>query len=317
MQFVSEHFGDEVSDVIAEPLLSGVYGGDAASLSARSVLPRFLDYERRFGSLIRGVRQEQKKKMPGSLFLSFRGGMQTLTDALRQALEGSSEIVSAEATQVVHENDAWRVHVKDRSFTAEHLVLACPAHRASALLRRAVPSLALELAAIPYSSAILVTLLYDRSELMHPLDGFGFLVPRSERRRVAAATWVSTKFPSRTPESRAALRAFIVGADADELQASSTEYLAQIARLEFERLMGIRALPIREIVNRWPQSMPQYVVGHEERCNRIENLRLQQQGLHLVGNAYGGVGIPDCVVRARETAKQITVGCRLRTMAKT
>jgi protoporphyrinogen/coproporphyrinogen III oxidase len=306
-----------VLDVVAEPLLSGVYGGDAGSLSAMSVLPRFVQYEREYGSLIRGVRRERKRQPSGSLFLSFRGGMQTIVDALTKSIDGWAEIVTGDATRLEREAGGWRIHIKDGSLLAGDVVLACPAYTSSSLLNGAAPELASELIAIPYSSAILVTLLYERPKMNHPLDGFGFLVPRSERHHVAAATWISTKFPSRTPNHRAALRAFIVGADAVELQTDSDEHLVEIVRDEFKRLMGLHAEPIRQVVNRWPRSMPQYVVGHADRCNRIRELVTNLAGLYLAGNAYSGVGIPDCVRLGKETANQITVTRKASSMAKT
>jgi oxygen-dependent protoporphyrinogen oxidase len=139
----------------------------------------------------------------------------------------------------------------------------------------------------------------------HALDCFGFLVPRVERRRIAAATWVSTKFPSRVPEGVAALRAFIVGEDAEQLVEAPHGVLVELARAELKRLMGIEEAPLFHVVHVWPKSMPQYVMGHEERRRAITQMVDNCPGLYLAGNAYSGVGISDCVQMAKETAKQI------------
>lgn len=306
-QFVQDHFGAEMLEYVAEPLLMGVYGGNAADLSLRSVLPRFAAYEENYGSLIRAVRRERRNaRQTGSLFLSFRDGMQSFTDAIAQAVVGHTNVIHAEAARVERTAGGWRVFSQSNCLAeARSVILACPAHRAAALVASEAPLLAQELLAIPYSSAILVTVVYRRDRLRHSLAGFGFLVPRTERRTVAAATFISTKFPSRIPPHLVAVRLFIVAKNAEELAAASDDDLLELVREDLKRLTGIDAAPDASVVRRWPQSMPQYVVGHEQRCQRIRAIVQGQPGLHLTGNAYQGIGIPDCVRLAKETAKQI------------
>ncbi len=302
-EFVNDHFGKEVLDYVADPLLSAVYGGDSGTLSVESVLPRFLDYERKYGSLIRGVRHE-RREMPskGSIFLSFRGGMQALTDSLVPF----AEVIHAEVTQVARDGTGWRVNTAERWMRARDVVLSCPAYAAASLLENSAPLIASELAAIPYSSSILVTLAYQKSKLGHPLNGFGFLVPRAERRTIAATTWVSTKFPSRARSDLALLRAFVVDPEATNLLGCPEHDLIRMVQAEFNRFMSIEAAPVFSTVHFWPQSMPQYVIGHKQRQQNIAAALEQQVGLYLVGNAYHGIGIPDCVRLAKETAKQIS-----------
>lgn len=305
-ELVVDHFGDEVLEYVAEPLLSGVYGGYAGQLSAHSVLPRFVDYERRYGSIVRGVRNERRASPPiSSLFLSFRRGMQSLTDALARAIQPFSSVLHAEVSSLRRKNGRWLIQAGADSLEADELVLACPAYAAAAVLRPEAQTLASELAAIPYSSAVLVTLVYETQKLNHPLDAFGFLVPRAERRTLAAATWVGTKFPSRLPHGLAALRAFIVEPEASALLTASNDELVALIAADFERLMGFRAQPRFSTVYRWPRSMPQYVVGHEARRETIAALATDTPGLSLVSNCYSGVGIPDCVRIAKETANVI------------
>jgi len=308
-QLVVDHFGNEVLEYLAEPLLSGVYGGYAGQLSAQSVLPRFIEYERRYGSIVRGVRGERAaRSQTASMFLSFRGGMQTLTDSLARAIQPSCDVLYSEVTAVERTHGHWRIHTGGQSTEATHLVMACPAYAAAALLRPEAPSLSSELAAIPYSSAVLVTLVFEASKLNHALDAFGFLVPRAERKTIAAATWIATKFPSRIPHGLAALRAFIVEPEATALLNASRDQLVELVVSDFERLMGIKAAPRFSTVYFWPRSMPQYVVGHESCRERIAALASEYPGLHLVGNCYSGVGIPDCVRLAKETAKAVAPG---------
>ncbi|HEX6546147.1 MAG TPA: protoporphyrinogen oxidase [Bryobacteraceae bacterium] len=305
--FVIDHFDRSILEYVTEPLLTGVYGGDAGKLSAQSVLPRFLDYERTYGSLVRAVRKERKKGDGGthSLFLSFRHGMQSLPDSLVRATASGVTKVQAAATAVERRNGRWTVTAGRSTEEAKFLLVCLPAHRAAPLFAKSIPSLAAELGAIPYTSAISVNFIFDQPSVRHPLDGFGFLVPRSERRQIAAATWINTKFPERVAQGVVALRAFIVDRDADTLHSESDEAITAVARAEFQRLMGIDAAPAESIVARWPLSMPQYVVGHSDRQRRIRALTGQEPGLFLVGNAYEGVGIPDCIRLAQQAVAQM------------
>jgi oxygen-dependent protoporphyrinogen oxidase len=306
-EFVTDHFGEDILETLTEPLLSGVYGGDAGSLSAASVLPRFVEYERDFGSIIRGVQQERaaRKGSAGALFLSFSGGMETLTDALGREVLARIRTANAEALSIERAGAQWRIYTSAGQIEAEDVVLACPAHVSARLLNKSCPDLATELAAIPYSSAVLVTFVYRREELGRPLDGFGFLVPRRERQSIAAATWVSTKFPCRTPENLAALRAFIVGDEAIKWMERPEDELVASVRQDYSRLMGINATPHFSTVYRWPDSMPQYTVGHGVRQSAMRALLAGTPGLHLTGNAYDGVGIPDCVRLASQIPDRI------------
>jgi oxygen-dependent protoporphyrinogen oxidase len=305
-QLVEEHFGSEVLEYLTEPLLCGVYGGESESLSAGSVLPRFMGYERQYGSLVKGVQQELRgEAQAGSLFLSFRDGMQTLTDGLAAAIAGRVNIVRGEASAVTRQGDCWRVRVGTETLAARRVVLCCPAPVNAGLLEEGARPLAEQLAAIPYSSAILVMLVYDRAALGHALDGFGFLVPRAERKTIAASTWVNTKFPLRVKPGLAALRAFIVGRRAVDLAGAPEADIVGLVRDDYQRLMGITVSPLFHTLHRWPNSMPQYVVGHAARVDRIFKFAADCPGLFLGGNAFDGVGIPDCLRRARQIAQRI------------
>lgn len=304
-ELVRNHFGTEMLESVAEPLLSGVYGGDSERLSAESVLPRFMAYERRYGSLIKGVRKERRSTQAGSLFLSFRDGMQSLTDALVKAIASWTEIVHEEVMGVEKTTQGWVVRSSGRRVECEDAVLACPAHVCAKLVEVSAPELAVELGRIPYSSAILVTLLYEAKQIEHAVDGFGFLVPRAQRRTISAATWVNRKFPSRIRAGLTAIRTFIVDPQASQLLNAPQHSIVESVREDLARVMGIRARPLFAGARFWPQSMPQYVTGHERRRRTIAGLLSRLPGLHVVGNAYEGVGIPDCVRMAKQTANRI------------
>jgi len=305
-EFVRDHFDDSVLETVVEPLLTGVYGGDPRSLSAASVLPRFLEYERRYGSLIRAVRVERKQQMSqGGLFLSFRHGMQTLTDALQRAAAGALTVAPGEATAMHRDAHGWRVRINNDWRTYSRVIVALPAPVAAQVLETADAELASELARIPYSSAITVVVGFRKETINHPLDGFGYLVPRPERRQLAACTWINTKFPGRIADGYVALRGFIVGKDAEDLMTESDDRILSVVKRELARLMGIDARPAFHTLHRWPASMPLYVVGHNARRNRIRELAAAHPGLALVGNAYDGVGIPDCVRLARVATESV------------
>ena len=304
--FVLDHFGEEPLIYMTEALLSGVYGGDASQLSARSVLPRFVEYEREYGSLIKAAQQERGgADRKQSFFLSFRGGMQTLIEKLRENLDGNTVRLRAAVGQISRDANCWRLQTQGEQIEASEVILACPAHVSSKLLANLDPALACELAEIPYSSAIVATLLYKHDSLGHPLNGFGFLVPRPERKTIAAATWINTKFPSRIAPEFAAIRAFIIDPEATlHLKTSEAELVAAV-KTDLKLFMGITADPVHSLVFPWTQSMPQYVVGHTQRCRRILSLLEKWPGLRLISNYFDGVGIPDCVRLAEKTAYRL------------
>jgi oxygen-dependent protoporphyrinogen oxidase len=184
-------------------------------------------------------------------------------------------------------------------------VLACPAFRAASIIEGEDPALSYELASIPYSPAITVMMGYRSVEFTHPLDGFGFLVPKRERKSISACTWINTKFPSRIAAGYVVLRAFLVGREAEDLMAGGDEELTGVVAGELKRLMGVCSRHVFATVHRWPRSMPQYVLGHEIRRQRVASQLQEHKGLHLVGNAYDGVGIPDCVRLAKAAAQRI------------
>ncbi len=305
-QLVQEHFGREILEYIAEPLLCGVYGGDSTNLSAESVLPRFLGYEARYGSLIKGAREESRNSSrSGALFSSFRDGMGELIDALASGSQSHCRIIHSTVTHVEQAAAGWRVTADGKTLEGSSLVLTCPTFVNAELLADSSPDLASYLGAIPYSSAILVTLVLEAFQLERNLDGFGFLVPRAERRTIAAATCIHNKFPVRIRPDLAAIRAFIVGNEAKALLNAPESELVDLVRQELRRLTGVQGQPVFSTVYTWPDSMPQYMLGHKERQRAIADAIEHFAGLYLVGNSYDGVGIPDCVRLAKQTADRI------------
>jgi oxygen-dependent protoporphyrinogen oxidase len=332
---VERHFGAEAVDRLADPLLSGIYGGDAAQLSASTVLPRLVEMETQYGSLTRGMlaahRQMRAKTKiaaknnghadtgtrpaPKPIFTALRGGMQQLVDALVARLDAASLRVASPVSVVEKLPDGWRVEAAGVFDTFDAVIVASPAWAAGVLLAPVDPVLGEDLSAIPYSSSITVNLVYDESKLGVLPEGFGFLVPASEGRAMLACTFVHRKFLGRTPPGKAVFRAFLGGIRNEALLTEPDEVLVAIVRRELSDILGAKTIgiqiePEHTQVSRWRRAMAQYAVGHKERTARIAARVAALPGLRLVGNAYDGIGIPDCIRLGRAAAKDIVAASR-------
>jgi len=308
--FVERHYGREMVDRLADPLLSGVYGGSASILSVRAVLPRFVEMERATGSLGRAMIDVRNKTRASGLtmpplFTSLKGGLQQLVDALVSRLPPSSLLARASVQALqLEEIGGWTVSAGMKSDQFDAVILALPAHASAALLSNQTPDLAAELGAIPYTSSITVALGYGPDVRHSLLPGFGFLVPRSEGRHLLAATFVHNKFPHRAPPDHALLRCFIASQKADSVWNCSDDAIVDIVRGDLQNILGIAAEPLFSRVYRWRSAMAQYTVGHLERLARIERLIQSLRGLALAGNGYRGIGISDCIRSGFDAARR-------------
>jgi len=310
-EMVERHYGTEMVDRLADPLLSGVYGGEASQLSVRAVLPRFAEMEAKHGSLGRAMLAAHKKmaqaaKGPAKpLFTSLRDGMQQLVDAVVSRLPASSLRADTTVQGLHRQGDSWVVSAGYASDQFDAVIVATPAQVAAQLVHASSAELASELAAIQYTSSITVNLGYDQQVRSSLPPGFGFLVPRSEGKRMLAATFVHNKFPHRAPLDRALLRCFIGGAGNDQVLQLSDEEILRTVREELRQIIGLTAEPLFTRIYRWEGAMAQYGVGHIERLQRIEDRLAQLSGLALAGNGYRGIGVPDCVRSGSEAAHRV------------
>jgi len=308
--FVERHYGPEMVDRLADPLLSGVYGGEAGQLSVRAVLPRFAEMEAKSGSLGRAMlaarrKMGQAKSSARPLFTSLTNGMQQMVDALVSRLIPSALHVNAKVTGLQHHEGRWLVTANGNTNTFDALIVATPATVAAELTHDLSGELASELAGIQYTSSITVNLGFDRRVRASLPLGFGFLVPRSEGKQMLAATFVHNKFPHRAPEDRALLRCFIGGARSSQALKLSEDELVRIVRDDLRQIIGLTAEPEFTRVYRWNGAMAQYGVGHLERLQRIESLLTSLPGLALAGNGYRGIGVPDCIRSGIESANRV------------
>lgn len=319
--FVRRHFGKAMLDNIVDPLLAGVYGGEAKSLSVQSVLPRFREMENQYGSLIRGAKAAAKKmnksvnrnaygeNSANSLFVTLKNGLGDLTKALESRLDASrihlgQRVVSIEKVDH-HWKSPYRIRCEgSQDFEADAIILALPVHACATFFPTLPDELAEAFRAVPYSSAITVNLGFDEHVAAALPPGFGFLVPAKEHSRLLACTFVHRKFPYRAPQGKALLRCFLGGTRDPEVMSLSNNEIIPLVRQELRQILGLESAPIFSFISRWPSAMAQYTVGHEDHLTRIASVLQKYPRMYLAGNAYSGIGISDCIRTGKAAAQQ-------------
>jgi oxygen-dependent protoporphyrinogen oxidase len=309
--FVRRRLGAEALERVAQPLVAGIYTADPDDLSLTATMPRFIELEKKDRSIILGLRRALRRApLPGtsgarwSLFVTFAGGMEELITTLAARLPAGAAVLGQRVRALERADARWRVTTDEGAvLEADRVILATEAHATARLTRYLDPSLATLLEEIPYSSAATLSLGYRRADVPHPLDGFGFVVPRSEGRALLAGTFSSVKYPGRAPEGHVLIRGFLGGMLNAAVLSEDDGALVARARAELRAALGITAEPVLTRLHRWPASMPQYRVGHLTRVETIERAAAALPGLALAGAAYRGVGIADCV-RAGEAAAE-------------
>ncbi|NLX12946.1 MAG: protoporphyrinogen oxidase [Phycisphaerales bacterium] len=314
--FVRRRFGREALERVAQPLVGGIYTADPDKLSLRTTMPRFLEMEAQYGSLIRAMR----KQMPAaraaqanvdsgarySMFVAFRDGMDTLVNALADRLPTDAVQLGRSAETIDYVDTTWRVRFRDgRHESADGLIVATPAHVTGGLVRDLDATLADDLAAIPYASSATLSLAVRRAQLGRLPDGFGFVVPFSERRTIIAVTFSSIKFEDRAPADRILMRAFLGGALQPDVYALDDDSLYRAVMTDLRELIGLQGEPEFTDLYRWPLSMPQYPVGHLLNVRRIEQRLAARRTIAFAGNGFSGVGIPDCVHSGEQAAEKL------------
>ena len=309
--FVRRRLGAEALNKLAGPLMGGIYAADPERLSLKSTFPIFLEMEKKHGSLLRGMMKSARQRAAHGakrppMFMTLRGGLQQFSDALAARLPETNLRTGCRALAVSRYANRYRIDLDDgSSLLADDVVFATPSFATADLVERLDPVLAQRLRAIQYVSTATVSLGFRRSEIAHPLQGSGFIVPQSEGRRITACSWSSAKFQHRAPEDCVLLRVFIGGALAEELAEQDEDALVRLAREELQVILGISATPVLARAYRWPKANPQYDLGHGERVAEIEQMLREFPGLHLAGAAYHGPGIPDCIQSGQKAAQAI------------
>jgi oxygen-dependent protoporphyrinogen oxidase len=339
--FVRRHFGEAMLENVADPLLAGVYGGESGALSVRSVLPRFWEMERKYGSLTRATLRAMRRRrkatanpavQPDSagtgaaprsalpLFMTLRDGLGQLTGKLAQNLDQTRTHLGRRVAGIEFSSGGpggaadrccrqYQIYCEcGAAFDADAVILAMPTHECGRLLSGIDAALGGLLGEIPYSSSMTVSLGYGEGTREHLPPGFGYLVPRKENRRMLACTFVHRKFNYRAPEGKALLRCFLGGTRDPEVLKLPDGEVVSLVRQELKEILNFAFEPLFYRIHRWPASMAQYPVGHAERVRRIQTQLEELPGIYLAGNAYSGIGISDCIRTGRAAARKIIDG---------
>lgn len=305
-QFVRRRLGAELLDYAIEPFVAGIHAGDPDELSIEAAFPRLHALERRDGSLVKGQVRGARGKRAARSF-SFVSGMQTLTDALASRVRVDTARRAAALSRC--EDGRIEAHIQSRAgdlrIRAHAVVLATPADAAAELVSTFSPDAAIALNAIPYAAVVSVARAYRRADIAHPLDGFGFLVPRVETRRILGALFSSSAFEGRAPADHVVVTAFVGGRRDAALAGEPVSGIDRIVSEELSALIGARAQPLTSIVTAWPRAIPQYTIGHLDRVRRAAAAQSALPGLFLCGAYRGGIAVGDCITSAHETAQRV------------
>ncbi|MFQ5731963.1 MAG: protoporphyrinogen oxidase [Planctomycetaceae bacterium] len=313
--FVRRRFGREALERLVQPLVGGIYTSDPEKLSLRATMPRFLDMEREHRSLIRASRKQAAETDPletsGSgarygLFTTLENGLQQLIDALRERIEDAATIrLNTPVTGITRGNE-WCLDFADGSGAEfDAVIVTTRAYQAGDLLRSLDGTLAAQLRGIEYASSAIAITGHRLSDVRDSLDAFGLVIPAIERRKIIAVSFTSRKFPGRAPGGRVLLRTFAGGAMQPELMQLVDAELIDVVRRELRDILGVDGEPDFLELHRYENAMPQYHVGHLERVDEIERLVSSHRGLEIAGNAFRGVGIPDCVHSGEQAAERL------------
>lgn len=317
--FLSRRFGVQAYERMLEPLMAGIYAGDAEQMSLRATFPRFFELEQQHGSIVRGMMAAKQSASPTAsarprrtMFVSLKNGLGELVTVLTTRLiqQGVELRVGArvDALRVrSHEVGRWMYDLilQDGSgLSAESVVLATPAYVSADLLRPLTPIAGGLLDLIPYASTATIAMAFPRMQTS-AIEGFGFIIPRAEQRHLIAATWTSLKWPHRAPSDQLLARCYLGGVGREDILQRDDQALIATVREELASICGITAEPSYTEVNRWWKAMPQYTIGHLSRLEQLDAAVSRYPGLILTGAAYRGVGIPDCIRDGALAAEQV------------
>jgi oxygen-dependent protoporphyrinogen oxidase len=326
--FVGRRLGREVLDYAVDPFISGIFAGDPETLSMAHAFPRVAELERQYGSLSKGL-MAQRRQQPGAgdratdgntghlmsspparaRLISFVDGMQTLTDALEASLAGTLRLGCP--VRLVHRQDArWVVEAgqdgASRSRLVDAVVMATPAHVLAAMeLPAAMRRFSAPIERVEYPPVSTLTLGFNRADVQHPLDGFGVLIPATERRALLGALFSSSLFPGRAPDDCVTITCFVGGARQAERAREDTDLLVERVLLDLRQLLGVQGEPVFAKHVYWSRAIPQYTVGYQAVKDAADATEAQNPGLYLSGNYRNGVSVGDCVASGQQVAERV------------
>jgi oxygen-dependent protoporphyrinogen oxidase len=302
-QLVRRRLGTSFLDDAVGPFVSGVYAGDPERLSARWAIPKVHALEREHGSLVRGAFAGRKRPAPRGAMISFHSGLEDLPRRLAREIGDVRTGVAAQ--RISRDGDGFRIDTAAGPVETRRIVLAVPADAAAGLLAAATSGASSLLAEIPYPPVAVVSLGWRRKDVGHPLDGFGFLVPRQEGLRILGCLFPSEIFPGRAPDGHVALAAFAGGRTDPEIADWPEDRIVSTILAELRGPLSLRGEPAFQLVRRWPRAIPQYEIGHGRFVERAQEIERALPGLRLAGNFLGGISVPDCIRNATALAEQM------------
>lgn len=308
-QFVRRRMGDEAYENLIEPLMGGIYAGDAEQLSLAATFPQLRKIESNYGSLLGGLLERPAPPSDDSYapFVSFPTGMSELVELLLAQISQATILTGVSVTKLEKEaNGRYTLTLDNNQIQqADGVILATPAFVTAKLLQEIDPVVAQAHAEIPYGSSVTISMIYDKKDVRHDLAGYGYVIPRAEQTDVLACTWTSSKWAGRAPDDLVQLRVYAGRYGMADMTKEDDETLIALAQKELLETMDIDAEPKLTRVYRWVKGMPQYVMGHTDRVATIREEMTQHNGLEVAGAAYEGVGIPDCIREGENAAQAI------------
>ena len=328
--FFRRRFGTAAFDYLIEPLVAGIYAGDADELSLEATFPRFKELEQEYGSVIKGMRVAQAKakakvgvspkpsSSASSLFVTLRNGLGTLTETLIQRLTGEGVHLMTgcgcrEVQPSLQNKEKFSVLLdNETSLDADAVILATPAFRTAQMICHLEPQVASLLEDIPYTSTATISLAYPKEAVESRIQGYGFVVPRKEKRPLLACTWTSLKWTNRSQKGEILIRCYVGGRGREDILECEDAQLVDVVRQELQSIIGLDSPPNYTEVHRWVRGMPQYVVGHQARVAKIEDLLSSRPTLRICGAGLYGIGIPDCIREGNRVAESLvrSIGSR-------
>lgn len=313
--FAVRRLGREAYEKLIDPMASGIYAGDSTRLSLKSCFPRIYDLERTYGSLIRGMMKLKKDARktgsrtvsagPGGTLTSFRNGMQVLIDALKLSL-GDRLRLDCSVASVEKKDECYNVFLENgEEIDADILVLATPAHVTTRIVKDMNKKISDLTARIPYPSVSVICLGFRKETFPHSLDGFGFLIPSKEGKRILGTLWDSSIFPNRASADHVLLRSVVGGARGGDFAMKADDMILKAVLDELKVVMGINAEPDFVKIYRHEYAIPQYNLGHQKILSEIDEAMGKCRGMYLAGNSYRGIGLNDCIENSNVLANTI------------
>ncbi|NIX14715.1 MAG: protoporphyrinogen oxidase [Candidatus Dadabacteria bacterium] len=308
--FVTRRFGKEMFENIAQPLIGGIYTSDPYKLSIKSAMPNIHNLEHKYGSIIKGLINlyggQKESGARYSQFVTLKDGMRQLVESMTSKIPKTQINTSQKVKQILKPRKKWKVETENGDkFSADGVILATPSYISANILSSYDPSLSSELSKIEFASSAIVILVYKKKDIKNKIDGFGFVVPAKENLNVIACSFSSEKFPSRAPNDTVLLRCFVGGALNESFLKNDDKEIIDTVKEELKTILHINSEPQLAHLKRYPNSMPQYNVGHSEILSNLEKLKSNHPSLQLAGNSYEGVGIPDCIRSGEIAAENI------------